>query len=341
MTVLVGDNAQGKSNFLEAIYFLATAKSFKADREEELIKSGETTLYIEGTIEQTAPAKSDSPTSDSSDSLTLQIAMQFIEPVLAKKIKVNGVPRRLMDYSGNLVVVQFLPEDINLVSGAPSLRRNYLDSMLGQIDRHYKKTLASYERVLVSKNKLLKRIREGFAKKDELIFWSDQQIMLGALISTKREEFFSFINQSVEKKLGNFKYQYMQSPVTAERLQDYQLREIDSATSLVGPHRDDFIFKLNDRELSKFGSRGEQRTAVLDLKLSEVEYIEQIFKERPILLLDDIFSELDVEHRQHVIEVSKLQQTIIVTVDWDDYLKNELQGAKIVYVKNGQLKSSI
>jgi DNA replication and repair protein RecF len=330
ITVLFGDNAQGKSNFLESIYYLATTKSSKAEREDELIQEKKDFLRVEGVVKE-------------EEEVLLEVVIQSAEGLgLRKKMKINGIPKRALDYGGNLKVVLFSPEDINLVTGSPSLRRGHMDQVLSQIDKTYRKSLSSYENVLVRKNKILKRIREGYARIDELSFWTDQQIMLGANILIKRRQLFEFLN-SVEKNLGDFQFQYLESEVTSEKLKDYQTREIESATSLIGPHRDDFIFKLGSVDLSKFGSRGEQRTAVLDLKLSEVSFIELISNDRPVLLLDDIFSELDSAHRQHVMEISKLQQTIIVTIELDNQLKKSLSDAQFMNVKAGvisELESS-
>ncbi len=328
ITVLIGDNAQGKTNFLEAIYFLATTKSTKADRDNELIKDKEQVLHVEGSVE------------NGNGDTTLEIAMQNIDQSQKKRIKVNGVPRRLLDYTGNLAVVLFQPEDINLVTGSPSLRRYYIDQTLSQIDREYKRTVSEYEQIITRKNRILKLIRENLASIDQLVYWSDQQIKLGTLISKKRTDFFGFINQR-KQKVGNNTFQYLPNEVTRERLLDYQEREISSAGSLIGPHRDDFLFFQDDKDLSKFGSRGEQRTAVVNLKLAEVEFIESILKTRPLMLLDDIFSELDVAHRQHVVDLSHLQQTIIATVEFDAYLKNQFKNYQVVEVEGGSIKNDI
>ncbi len=321
--MLTGENAQGKTNFLESVYILATAKSLKADKDEELIREGENFLRVEGEVEQ-------------KETVNLEVAMLSQEGKLTKKTKVNGIPRRSVDYCLNLAVVFFTPENINLVTGSPSLRRYHIDQTLSQTDREYKRTLTAYENIVTRKNKILKSIQEGFAKKDQLIYWIDQQILLGALLTQKRQYYFDFINNS-EKKFGPFRYQYKPSEVTIERLKEYEEREIASASSLVGPHRDDFGFFYDQRDLSKYGSRGEQRTAVLDLKFSEVEFIESILGERQILLLDDIFSELDSSHRQHVIDLAFQQQTVIASVDWDETLEEALKEAKIVKVKLGTI----
>ncbi len=324
ITVLMGDNAQGKTNFLEAIYFLATAKSTKAERDNELIKEGEQVLHIEGVLEK------------NNEDTNLEIAMQLVEASQKKRIKVNGVPRRLIDYTGNLAVVLFKPEDINMVTGSPSLRRYFIDQTLSQIDREYKRTLSSYEQIITRKNRILKLIRENLATVDQLLYWSAQQIELAALITEKRTEFFEFINTR-NQKVGNNSFQYLPNVVTKDRLLDYQDREIASASSLVGPHRDDFLFLQDEKDLSKYGSRGEQRTSVVNLKLAEVEFIERNLRSRPILLLDDIFSELDVAHRTHVIELSHLQQTIIATVEFDQFLKEQFEKSQVMEVKQGTM----
>lgn len=324
ITVLVGDNAQGKTNFLESIYYLATTKSSRAEKEEELINDQTDFLNIAGEL---------------SNDTKLEIAIQKVETRLLKKAKVNGVSRRVSDYSQNLAVIIFAPEDINLVTGSPSLRRNHLDQVLSQVDKDYKKSLSKYEEVITKKNKLLKIIRETNASVDLLTFWLEQQLLYGEIIAQKRADFFNFIN-STERTFGQFQYQYLPSLLTHDRLLEYQPREIDSASSLIGPHRDDFNFFLAQKDLSKYGSRGEQRTAVLDLKLSEINFIEQTLQDRPILLLDDIFSELDLSHKEHVLNLSKLQQTIITSVEIESQLVKELGSeVKVYQVAKGKIKT--
>lgn len=319
ITIFIGDNAQGKTNLLESIYFIATAKSFKGLKDEEIVKYDQDVLRVEGELD---------------NRVKLEVVFQKQDEGIKKRIRVNGIAKRLVDYSGNLAVVEFLPEDINLVTSPPSLRREHMDAIISQADRSYKKLISSYEEVVTNKNKVLKRIRERLSRKDELIFWSDQQIILGAKVSIKREEFFNFINQT-QKKMGNFKFEFKESLLNRDRLEEYQQREIDAAVSLIGPHRDDFTFLLDGQDLAKYGSRGEQRTAVLDLKLAEVEFIEKSLDFRPILLLDDIFSELDDIHQEHVIDVSKLQQTIITAVELDEHIKKQL-GLNIAVFRVGE-----
>lgn len=325
-TVLIGDNAQGKTNFLESIYFLSTGKPIKTDTDEEVINLGDSVVNVEGEVK----------TKDGE--VKISTIIQKIDEGIRKRFLVNGIPRRLLDYSGNLAVVFFRPEDIDLVTGSPSLRREYIDSTIGQVDREYRKVLTSYQKIITQKNKLLKLIREGLAKKDELIFWNSEQLKLGLIIQDKRRIFFETIN-SFEKKFGDFEYKYLPNEISQKRLEELNGREIQAVVSLIGPHRDDFIFYLGEKDLAKYGSRGEQRTAVLDLKITELSYYENILGERPILLLDDIFSELDESHRAHVLDLSKLQQTIIATVEYDEYLKNALKRNQIFTVKTGVISS--
>ncbi len=325
ITILIGENAQGKTNFLESIYFLATSKSKKADREEELIKKGEGFLRVEGMVE-----------GKEKEEVNLEVALAMQEGSLRKKIKVNGIPRRVFDYNQNLVAIEFSPEDINLVAGSPSERRYYMDSLLCQVDKEYKKTISSYENIITRKNKLLKTVQEGFAKKEELDYWIDQQILLGSVVVKKREEFFEYIN-SAEKKFGEFNYQYLESKLSLDRIREYLDREIASASSLIGPHRDDFKFLHQGEDLGKYGSRGEQRTAVLDLKFAEVLYVEKVMEARPLLLLDDIFSELDFSHKKHVLDLAMLQQTVITSVDIEKELEKTFKDAQVLIVENGAI----
>jgi DNA replication and repair protein RecF len=328
-TLFVGKNAQGKSNVLDAVYFLATTKSPKAEKDSQLIKEDQTVCRVEGVIEKEGEGENN-----------LEIVMQDNSEGFTKRTRVNGVSRRVVDYLGNLVVIQFVPEDLNLVIGSPSLRRWHLDITLAQIDRDYKRAISEYSEVITKRNRVLKKIREGLSRIDELSFWTDRLLVNGLVISDKRNQFFKFLSAS-EKILGqNYEYVYLPNVLTKDRLDEYLDREIASASSLIGPHRDDFMFTLNGRNLAYFGSRGEQRTAVLDLKLLELEYVTRVFNSKPILLLDDIFSELDDEHRDHVISVIKNQQTILTAVENEIIPKDFLDMTQVIKVKGGVLIDS-
>ncbi len=321
ITLLIGDNAQGKSNILEAINFLATTKSLRVEKDTQLIKNGEEFTILSGTLD---------------DDKELEIGMQLVDGSLNKRVKVNGVARRTIDYIGNLVVIFFTPEDINLVSGSPSLRRWHIDVTLAQVDKDYKKAITEYTDVITSRNKVLKRVREGEGNIDEIDFWTQKALDSGQIVYQKRMQFFSYLNQEADI-LGGFKYIYQPSEINEGRLKEYRSREIASANSLIGPHRDDFIFTLNGQPLSSYGSRGEQRTATLDLKLLELKYINQLQESTPVLLLDDVFSELDDAHREHVIGITKNQQTVISAVANENIPKSFLEQIKVVKVENGRI----
>ena len=351
-TILLGNNAVGKSNILESIYFLSTTKSGRVDREEELIKEGEEfckasgvlSTVIASEVKQSSSNESQTkiatkPSASRNDEIILEIAIQTIDNLFSKRLKVNGIPKRAVDFIGNLPAVIFYPSDINLVTGAPSLRRWHLDLSVAQVDPVYKKALTLYEQVLVSRNRVLKRIREGQGKKDELRFWTDELLNKGKEISDKRKVFFDFIN-NLEKPLGGFIFEYLPSEFTMERLEETNGREIAAAATLIGPHRDDFILKLGNRNLAHFGSRGEQRIATLAFKFLSLEYMAKILRKRPILLLDDVFSELDADHRAAVVEIVNKQQTIIATVELENIPKEFLDSARILKVEDGRISET-
>jgi len=340
-TILVGNNAVGKSNILEAIYLLSTTKSLRVETEDELIKTGEEFTRVEGFI-----------SNEGDTELLIVINRPTPEVSFRKKVLVNGISRRIADFIGNLPGVIFYPSDINMTTGSPALRRWHLDLGLAQIDQEYKRSLTSYEQFLTARNRVLKRIREGIGRADELDYWTKELVKQGEGVRVKREDFFNFIN-SLQTPLGNFEFEYLQSPISMERLKETNGREVAAAATLIGPHRDDFRVILNDsegsqtsqndrkgRDLAKFGSRGEQRTATLVFKLAQLEYMAKTLGKRPILLLDDVFSELDVSHRAHVVEIVGQQQTIIATVELENIPKSFLDSARILRVENGTIQNT-
>lgn len=326
-TILVGNNATGKSNLLEAIYLLSTTKSARVDNEDELIKDDESFTRVEGFVKE----------GQAETELLVIINRQTEEGMFRKKVLVNGISRRVTDFIGNLPAVIFYPSDINMVTGPPSLRRWHLDLALAQIDSQYKKALTLYEQFLTARNRVLKRIREGQAKFDELDYWTQGLVKNGKIISEKRLAFFDFIN-GLDKPLGEFEFGYKGSEVTVEKLGETNGREIAAAATLIGPHRDDFEVLLEGRNLAHYGSRGEQRTATLAFKLAQLEYMAKILGKRPILLLDDVFSELDALHRAHVVEVVGKQQTLIATVELQNLPKKFLDDARILKVEEGKIQ---
>lgn len=305
ITVIVGSNATGKTNILESLFLLSTGKSFKARVEGEMIKYEQDITSIAG---KTGNAKLEIKITTGGNGWP------------RKKMLVNGVPKRLVDFAGNFKTVLFGPWDMDLVTESPSIRRKFLDSVLSQTDREYRRSILSYDKGLRQRNRLLFRIREEGASRSQLLFWNQLLIKNGNYISLKRGEFIEFVNSQQGLNSQMFGLDYDKSVISEGRLEQYAIEEVSAATTLVGPHRDDFIFKKNTgkepgREMAAYGSRGEQRMGVLWLKMAELNYIESITGERPTLLLDDIFSELDHEHRDVVMKIAKKQQTVITTAD--------------------------
>lgn len=324
-TILLGNNAAGKSNILEAIYLLSTTKSQRVEKEEELIKDEGEFCKVEGILSEP-------------DTELLIVINRITEEVnFKKKVLVNGISRRTVDFIGNLPAVIFYPSDINMVTGSPSLRRWHLDLSLAQTDLEYKRSLILYEQFLTARNRVLKRIREGQGRIDELTYWTDELIKQGTIILEKRKQFFEFITALPEKPLGEFRFEYLPSILSLEKLNETNGREVAAAATLIGPHRDDFIIELEGRNLAHFGSRGEQRTATLAFKLAQLEYMSKNLGKRPTLLLDDVFSELDADHRAHVVEIVSKQQTIIATVELEHIPQDFLDSARILRVENGKI----
>ena len=316
LTVIVGPNATGKTNILEALYLLSTGRSFKAQIEEEMVNYNAEIARISGRITNNELSITDEMTETHYTKYIIHNSS--LEAILTrgtgdwprKRLLINGVPKRLVDFAGNFKVVLFGPWDLDLVTESPGLRRRFLDMVLSQVDREYRRVSLSYEKGLRQRNRLLFRIREEGLPRSQLLFWNQLLIRNGNYITQKREDFIEFINNL---KKCNLKYD--SSAISEERLEQYGEEEIAAATTLVGPHRDDFIFLQEKRDLSKYGSRGQQRMEILWLKLAELAFVEKVTQTVPTLLLDDIFSELDHEHRDVVLSVIVNQQTIITTAD--------------------------
>ena len=317
VSVIIGPNASGKTNILESIFLLSTGKSFRAHLEEEMVNYDTDISRIKGRT------KSDGEINDLEVILTrglIDIGKSAPEKVARKRLMLNGVAKRLVDFAGNFRVALFGPWDLDLVTESPSLRRKFLDTVLSQVDREYRRASLSYEKGLRQRNKLLLRIREEGLSRSQLLFWDRLLVKNGDYIAHAREEFIGFINATSELDDQSFSLEYDKSAISEARLEQYAEEEVAAATTLVGPHRDDIIFqirvaKAENRNLATYGSRGEQRMGVLWLKLAELAFVEAKTGERPTLLLDDIFSELDHKHREIVIKVAQNQQTVITTAD--------------------------
>jgi DNA replication and repair protein RecF len=343
-TVITGPNASGKSNILEAIYLLSTGKSFHARREEEMISYNSDIGRIVGEVDgglwmvDSEKAKTQSTTHNSPITKlevvltrgTIDIGADRPERVPRKKLLVNGIGRHLYTFAGNLKVVLFGPWDMDIVTESPSTRRRFLDSVLSQVDREYRRSILSYEKGLRQRNRLLFKIREEGFSRNSLMFWDQLLIKAGNYITKVRDEFIEFVNNFPDPQGQDFSIEYDRSVISEGRLDQYKDEEVSAATTLVGPHRDDFIFKVKgkgqelkgkSRELARYGSRGEQRMGVLWLKLAELFYIEQKSNEKPVLLLDDIFSELDHIHRDVVVKIVKSSDQVIITTADEHFIQ--------------------
>ncbi|MDP2632798.1 MAG: DNA replication and repair protein RecF [Candidatus Curtissbacteria bacterium] len=329
LTVIIGANGSGKSNILEAVSLLSGIKSSRVETDLDLIKFGKTEAKIEGTLD-VSKLTINFQVVDETLRGSPQDSGQAGQAFVRKAYFVDSIKKRLLDFVDHFSIIEFSPFDLDLVVGSPSLRRHHLDILLSGLDRDYWRAISSYNKVVVRRNKVLLRILEHQAKPSELDFWDERLIEHGVIVSRVRQDFFEYLN-FVEKK--DYSWELKQSLVTAEKLAKNRERDISAGVTLSGPHRDDFQFLFRERNLEYFGSRGEQRMAVLALKLAELEYF--AFKKgvRPVLALDDIFSELDWEHREAVLSVIGKQQTIITAAEPESLPKEIFKKAKVVELR--------
>jgi len=334
LTIFIGPNGVGKTNILEAIWLLADGRSWRTVHDNEAICWDEDFAKINASI------TSNNKTKNIELLLQKQASKNYPQP---KMLKINGVKNRLIDLLGQMPAVLFCPETIQMIGGAPGLRRKFLDIMLSQIDHQYALNLLEYQKVVRSRNKLLLMIKLGNGKADELDFWDEKFVDLAKYIIEKREEaikFFSGIISSFYQEISGtketLKIKY-QPTIDKERIAEYLMgtreREIEQAATLAGPHRDDLLLFLDDKDITTFGSRGEYRSTILALKATELKFFEKTMGETPILLLDDIFSELDKDRRLHLGKIVSRQQTIITTTDLDHIERGLRVKAKIVELK--------
>lgn len=329
VTIIYGPNASGKSSILEAINLIAMGRSQRAEYDKELISfehdHARVTLHLQDGNHKTELEKKAKPAK-----LEVFVSKsELSENTARKKFLLNGVSKQLNTFASTLKCSLFTPTDIEIITDGPSVRRKFLDQMLSLTSKEYRTALTNLIKVIKNRNKILEKIRDENRGHDELSFWNNLLVTESRIIHTSRKSFFSFIQellnikgQLLDPTCASLMASYKISEVTNERLAEYEQREIASKSTLIGPTRDDFSVLLNSHDISNYGSRGQQRVAVLALKICEIEYIEHASpnQTRPILLLDDIFSELDEKHRKQILEIVKLQQTIITTAD-KHYLK--------------------
>ncbi len=323
-TVIIGKNTAGKTNILEAIYVLSAGRSFRAERDLDTIAEGSDFARIEAEIET------------DQEKIDLKVIFSTQKGYLSKKFLVNGVARRQHDFASNFVSVLFTPKDVEIMTDSPGVRRRHIDAILYQADRNYRKALSSYEKALRHRNKMLHDLREGKKQyvTSDFDYFNNILIEQGGILTSKREEFVEFVNNA-KKDIFRFELFYDKSIMSLERLFKYHFEEQAAGVTLVGPQRDDFGFFFpadvspsmslrGDRSniisrqsfsklISEFGSRGEERLAILQLKILEVNYLQQATNQIPMLLLDDIFSELDDANIFKVFELLPNQQTVLTT----------------------------
>ncbi len=343
LNLLVGSNAQGKTNILESIYLLGTGSSHRINRNQDLIRWGKDYFYIKSSIKKR------------SRDMTISYGFNGSK----KDIKVDNNPiQRISDLMGYVNVVMFSPEDLQMVKGSPSFRRQFLNMEISQVNPYYYHNLQKYNQVLQQRNLLLKEIWANKSKKELLFIWNQQLVDLGSRLLKKRLEVIEkldILGRLIHRKITNGQenlvigYESSLGDISNEmkieeiqdiferRLQEEQGQEIRRGVTLVGPQRDDLDLRVNDINIRKFGSQGQQRTTALALKIAELEFMKSEMGEYPILLLDDVFSELDISRKKHLLEVIRDRiQTFITSTDFDAL--EDIQGRyNLFYIQGGQV----
>lgn len=333
--ILYGNNAQGKTNILESIYICSTTKSHRGSKDRELIHFGQDESHIKMNVR-----KNDVP---------YRIDMH-LKKNKTKGVAINGIPiRKASELFGIVNVVFFSPEDLNLIKNGPAERRKFIDLELCQLNKLYVHSLVSYNRVLMQRNKLLKELFFHPEYEETLDVWDMQLAQYGREIIRYREEFIAQLNEiiyDIHLKLSGGKehLKIVYDPNTpADKLEEEirRSRQLDmkQKTTLVGPHRDDIGFFMGDIDIRKFGSQGQQRTAALSLKLAEIELVKKLVKDYPILLLDDVLSELDGNRQNELLSAIQHIQTMITCTGLEDFINNRFQIDKLYHVVEGTVTS--
>ena len=376
LTVFQGANAQGKTNLLEAIHLLATGRSPRATAERELINW----LALESTLPYARLTGEIGEGKEAQKlELVLELARNggSAGPIVRKQVRINGAPKRALDLVGRLRVVLFLPEDVSLVAGAPSERRRYLDIALCQIAPSYCRALSEYQKVLAQRNALLRRLRDEGGDPGQLAFWDSQMAEHGSVLLHRRAQAVNDLDRLAAERhrdltggTERLRLAYLPSPdpartaaarppVEGDRiaydgmsreqiarwlsglLLGTRSRDIAAGSSLIGPHRDDLAFSVEAHDLRAFGSRGQQRTGALALKLAEVQMMREETGDTPLLLLDDVMSELDATRRQAMLAaLAEVDQALVTTTDWGDFTPELLSHARQWRVETGTLSAA-
>lgn len=329
--ILYGDNAQGKTNILEALYLSGTTKSHRGTKDRDLIQFGREESHLETVVEK--------------NGVLFQIDMH-LKKNSPKGIAINKIPiRRAGELFGIVHFVFFSPEDLNIIKEGPAGRRKFIDLELSQLDKVYLSNLSNYNRIINQRNSLLKEIVYQKDLIDTLDIWDMQLAEYGTKIIERRKKFIDEVNRIIggihEKLTGgreNIELSYESSAgelSMEEMLRKNRERDIRFKSTSAGPHRDDLCFRVGDLDIRKFGSQGQQRTAALSLKLSEIELVKMLIHDTPILLLDDVLSELDKNRQNYLLDSIHDIQTVITCTGLDEFVNHRFSINKIFYVKNG------
>lgn len=357
--VFIGDNAQGKSNILEAIYMLATMRAARAEHDAQVIRREN--------VNDVLPAARVVGNVDTAEGpLKIEVIVTGRPGpnghIGTKTVKVNGVARRLSDATGRLTAVLFTADDLELISGSPSDRRRYLDITLAQVDRVYSAARSRFERILTQRNHLLKRIREGTAQRDELPYWDGELSKDGAIIFQRRAGALAVIAELAQEAHARLapgehlavhyrprlepllidlgaKVEDTIAEVYARALDATLGRDVAAGMTLQGPHRDDVYFSLDGFAAAGFASRAQQRTIALSLRLAEARFLHARRGDPPLLLLDDILSEMDAARRDSVLaSLGDVDQMLVTGTDWDRFPRSFLADASLFAVEAGSVR---
>lgn len=333
--IFYGNNAQGKTNILEAVYLSGTTKSHRGSKDRDMIRFGEDESHIEIVVEK--------------NGISYQIDMH-LKKNSPKGIAINKMPiRKASELFGIVNLVFFSPEDLNIIKNGPAERRRFIDLELSQLDKVYLNNLSNYNRIVNQRNRLLKELSFGGKKElsDTLEIWEMQMVQYGERLIARRKEFVAQINEIIAKihqKLtgGKESLQIIYEPSTGDlpfeqALKRYRDRDLRMKSTTVGPHRDDIGFLTGDMDIRRYGSQGQQRTAALSLKLSEIELVRLATHDTPILLLDDVLSELDKHRQNYLLDSIHDIQTLITCTGVEDFVNHRFSINKVFHVQNGQV----
>ena len=331
--IFYGDNAQGKTNALEAVYVCCTTKSHRVSRDKDLIRFGQEEAHIKLQVKK--------------DNVSYRIDMH-LKKNKPKGIAVNGIPiRKASELFGIANVVFFSPEDLNIIKNGPSERRRFLDLELCQVNKLYVHNLVNYNKILMQRNKCLKDLSFRPEYESTLEIWDEQLIRYGLPLMEYRKQFIDQLNRLIEVvhgKLTGKKEHLVLSYEPNVQPEEFSAvlvknRESDKKqkTTLSGPHRDDMSFFINQIDIRKFGSQGQQRSAALSLKLSEIELVRELIHDYPILLLDDVLSELDRGRQNHLLNSINHIQTMITCTGLDEFVNHQFSVNKVFRVIEGSV----